>query len=307
MTAEPSANRFRAAVLSGRGGQHDDLVVRTKNGRVDIAAEGLAAVPVPRCEERRSNQRGGDRHRLTAEQVIVRYKRRANVVELINLSAGGAMVRGKLDAMLWDHVALVLGGQDQIECAIVWIKGDDLGLEFAHETRIDCDQETRDELLRAVILKSFPDLKGDPLTYPKRRAEDDPDADPGAAQRRITERHPLIWSGIVYYDYQVEPVRLRNVSAGGALVQSSHDLLEGETVYLDLREAGKHEAKVCWTRGGQSGLAFTEPFDLQLLSKCAPEVASDSPTASFGNEQAKAWAPGWRRSTIDEMARSLGG
>jgi hypothetical protein len=201
----------------------------------------------------------------------------------------------------------VLGGQDQIECAIVWIKGDDLGLEFAHETRIDCDQETRDELLRAVILKSFPDLKGDPLTYPKRRAEDDPDADPGAAQRRITERHPLIWSGIVYYDYQVEPVRLRNVSAGGALVQSSHDLLEGETVYLDLREAGKHEAKVCWTRGGQSGLAFTEPFDLQLLSKCAPEVASDSPTASFGNEQAKAWAPGWRRSTIDEMARSLGG
>lgn len=303
MTAEPSANRFRAAVLSGRGGRHDDLVLRTKNGRVDLAAEGLAAVQVPRSEERRSNQRGGDRHRLTAEQVIVRHHGHDNVIELINLSAGGAMVRGKVDAMLWDHVALVLGGEDEIECAIVWIKGDDLGLEFAHETRIDCDQETRDELLRAVILKSFPDLQGDPLNYPKRRAEDDPDVDSEAAQRRTAERHPLVWNGIVYHDNKVEPVRLRNVSAGGALVQSSHDIPEGETVHLDLGEAGKHKASVCWTRGGQSGLAFAEPFDLLLLSKVRPAVAeTEARPKAFGNQ-----VPGWRRSTIDEMARSLGG
>lgn len=307
MTAELSANKFRAAVLSGRGGRHDDLVVRTKKGRIDLAAEGLSAVSVPRSEERRSNQRGGDRHRLTAEQVIVRHNGRDNVIELINLSAGGAMVRGKLDAMLWEHVGLVLGGQDEIDCAIVWIKGDNLGLEFAHETRIDCDQETRDELLRAVILKSFPDLTGDPLHYPKRRVEDDPDVDPDAAQRRGTERHPLVWNGIVYHDSRVDPVRLRNVSAGGALVQSSHDLPEGATVHLELGGVGRLEAIVMWTRGGQTGLAFADPFDLRLLSRCPPEVATDSPTPAFGDQQARAWAPGWRRSTIDEMARSLGG
>jgi hypothetical protein len=55
MTAEPTANSFRSAVLSGRAGRHDNLVVRTKRGRVDSFAEGLAAVPVARSEERRGN------------------------------------------------------------------------------------------------------------------------------------------------------------------------------------------------------------------------------------------------------------
>jgi hypothetical protein len=165
----------------------------------------------------------------------------------------------------------------------------------------------RDELLRAVIRKSFPDLKGDPLHYPQRRAEDDPNVDPEEAQRRQAERHPLIWNGVVYHDYDVEPVRLRNISVTGALVQASHDLPEGATVYLDLGPAGKLEATVCWTRGGQSGLAFTEPFDVHRLAEAKPEVASNgagSETA-FGNQEP--WAPGWRRSTVDQMVRSLGG
>jgi hypothetical protein len=307
MTAEPPANSFRSAVLSGRGGKHDDLVVRIKHARVDGSAEGLAAVPVPRIEERRSNQRGGDRHRLSAEQAMVRHGDADHIVELVNLSAGGAMVSGPLDVMLWDHVGLVLGGEDQIDCAVRWIKGDKLGLEFAHETRLDCDEEMRDELLRAVIRKSFPDLKDDPLHYPQRRAEDDPDSDPAAAQRRSAERHPLIWNGVVYHDYDVEPVRLRNISVTGALVQSSHDLPEGATVYLDLGPAGKLEALVRWTRGGQSGIAFSQTFDVHQLSHLKPDVAgtAESPAEAFGNQEP--WAPGWRRATIDEMARSLGG
>jgi len=307
MTAEPTANSFRSAVLSGRAGRHDTLVVRTKRGRVDSSAEGLTAVPIRRSEERRSNQRGGNRHRLSSEQALVRNADGEHVVDLVNLSAGGAMISGPLAAMLWDHVGLLVGGEDEIDCAVRWIKGDKIGLEFAHETRLDCDAEIRDELLRAVIRKSFPDLKDDPLHYPSRRAEDDPNVDPDEAQRRSAERHPLIWNGVVYHDYDVEPVRLRNISVTGALVQSSHDLPEGATVYLDLGPAGKLEATVRWTRGGQSGLAFTEPFDVHQLAKAKPEVAAngDASDTAFGNQEP--WAPGWRRATIDEMARSLGG
>jgi PilZ domain-containing protein len=311
MTAEPVANGFRSAVLSGRGGKHDDLVVRTKRARIDSTAEGLTAVPVPRVEERRSNQRGGDRHRLSAEQALVRHPGGDDVVELVNLSAGGAMLSGQLDVMLWDHVGLVLGGDDEIDCAVRWIKGDKVGLEFAHETRLDCSEDARDELLRAVIRKSFPDLKDDPLNYPRRRAEDDAEADPESVQRRSAARHPLIWNGVVYQDhhdnqdYDVEPVRLRNISVSGALVQSSHDLPEGAIVYLDLGPAGKHEATVRWTRGGHSGLAFTELFDVQQLAQSEPEVAAnaESTPEAFGNQEP--WAPGWRRATVDEVARSL--
>jgi hypothetical protein len=33
-----------------------------------------------------------------------------------------------------------------------------IGLEFAHETRLECDPDLRDALLSDVIRRSFPDL-----------------------------------------------------------------------------------------------------------------------------------------------------
>jgi hypothetical protein len=243
-----------------------------------------------------------------AEQAILRHHDQDHIIELVNLSAGGAMVRGQLDLMLWDHVGLVLGKDGELDCAVRWIKGDRFGLEFAHETRIDCHDDDRDALLRAVIHKSFPDLTEDPLHYPRRRADDEPDVEPESVQRRLCERHPLVWNGVVYHDYDdVDPVRLRNISASGALVQSGSDLPEGATVYLDLGKAGKLEAKVRWSRGGQSGLVFTEPFDIHLLSNTRPDVASESYPQAFGKGRAEPWAEGWRRSTVGDMARSLGG
>jgi len=303
MTAEPTANSFRSAVLSGRSGRHEDLVVRDKHGRIDSSAEGLAGVPVPRAESRRGDQRDGDRHRLSGEQAVLRHAKTDHAVELVNLSGGGAMISGHLDLMLWDKVGLVLGEGEELECAVRWIKGKRIGLEFAHETQIHCDDEGRDTLLRAVIQKSFPDSSIEPLS----RAEPAPEEVAAEAnKRRQTTRHPLIWRGVVYHDYDVEPVRLRNISVGGALVQSSHDLPEGALVYLDLGSAGKLEATVRWTRGGQSGLAFSDPFDVQQLAQSTPELTSDTIASetAFGSQEP--WAPGWKRSTIDEMAQSLG-
>jgi hypothetical protein len=284
------------------GNEAEEPILRAKQPK-GARADTLSSVAVGREESRRSNDRQRDRHRLTAEQAIVRHNGREHVIELVNLSAGGAMVRGKFEPMMWDQVGLVLGDEGEIDCAVRWLKEDRVGLEFAHETRIDCDQESRDELLRAVIRKSFPDAAGDPLgEWAVERAEE-PAEEPDS---RIAPRHPLIWSGVVYHDYECEPVRLRNVSATGALVQSGHPLPEGATVYLDLGAAGKFDATVRWTRGGQSGLSFTEPFDIQCLAKARPDIAdNESRAEAFGNQEP--WAPGWRRATIDEMARSLGG
>jgi hypothetical protein len=286
----------------------DDPLLRSKAPK-GAKADMLDSVPVPRAESRRANARARDRHRLTSEQVLLRHDGQDHVVELVNLSAGGAMIRGELDLILWDHVGLVLGHEGELECAVRWLKDNRAGLEFAHETRIDCDDDTRDELLRAVIRKSFPDLPIE-LEYPKRRADDDPLVDPESVARRRAERHPLVWNGIIYYDechgYEAEPVRLRNISATGAQVQSGNPLPEGTTVYLDMRAGGRHSAVVKWSRGDQSGLQFDEPFDIQSLARAAPELASseNTPPAEFGTQQP--WAPGWRRSTISQLARDLG-
>ena len=38
-----------------------------------------------------------------------------------------------------------------VECAVRWLKGDRIGLEFEHETRLDCDDQAKTKLLSAVI------------------------------------------------------------------------------------------------------------------------------------------------------------
>lgn len=292
--------------IFGAGADEPLLPNKTPRG---AKPDMLNSVLVPRSESRRGNVRAADRHRLSAEQAILHHDGHDHLVEVVNLSHGGAMIRGDFDLMLWDHVGLVLGEHGEIDCAVRWLKDDCAGLEFAHETRIDCDPDEHDDLLRAVIRKSFPGVEID-LESLQPRVEDEPLIDPEEAVRSRAERHPLVWNGIIYYDefhdYEAEPVRLRNISATGALVQSGNPLPEGSTVYLEMRSAGRHAATVVWTRGDKSGIQFSEPFDLGSLTHSKPDIASVSgaPPAEFGTQEP--WAPGWKRVTVSELARNLG-
>src|SRR5688572_3040386 len=158
MGVESTPNEFRANLGNSRP---EPVIAKQKRRETDPTAAGLGDIKVARSESRSSNQRKADRHRLSDEQAVVRRKGKRYVVELINLSHGGAMVAGDFKAKLWDKVALVLGGEDQsgateIECAVRWIRDGRYGLEFAHETKVECDSQTLDDLLREVIRHSFP-------------------------------------------------------------------------------------------------------------------------------------------------------
>ena len=305
MGVESAPNEFRATMRSGRP---DLPVVAEKPKRRARKAGGLGDIKVARSESRSSNQRKGDRHRLSDEQVVVRRKGKRHVVELINLSHGGAMVAGDFRAKLWDKVILVLGAEDQsqgageIECAVRWIRDGRYGLEFAHETQVDCDRQTLDELLRQVIRNSFPGVE---VKAPARQSCDKPEDKRGAV------RHPMIWSGIVHHDYEWDAVRLRNISATGALIECPSNLPAGVTVYLDLGRAGKIAATVSWSRGNQSGLSFHEPFDVRSLAKTAPDVAAKQgyrpPFGEIGESDQSPWAPQWSRLSVDELGKELGG
>ena len=293
-------NEFRASL---RPGSRGPVVVASKNAKVDPDADGLSAVQVPRSESRRTDQRGGDRHRLEGEQTFVRRKGKNQKVELINLSQGGAMITGDCKVTLWDKVELVLGDGGAIECAVRWIRDGKYGLEFAHETQIDCDAGTRDTLLRDVTRNSFPDveIKARPATQ-----------DTSDEQQREATRHPLIWNGVLHHDFEWQAARLRNISATGALVECANSVPAGAKVFLDLSEAGRVAAHVSWSRGTQTGLAFVEPFDVACLSKATPILASKTSAKSHfapygrGCDQAP-WAPQWNRLSVDELGAELGG
>lgn len=306
-------NSFRSAILSGKGLHPKDPIVRGKKGR-GATEDDLSSVEIPREETRSHNQRDDDRHRLDHETAIARIDGEEHEVDLINLSGGGAMIRADFAPRLWERVDLILGDGGEIECAVRWLREDRIGLEFAHETKIECDPDARDRLLLDVIHRSFPDVtlaqrENAPEAEEDRKSEDDDDAI--ANSRRTERRHPLVWKGEVFYNHDSEQVRLRNISEHGALIESPVTYPMGAEVLLDLNEAGQHFATVSWTCSDKVGLKFAKPFDLKLLGSSKPEVAPEMmirPGPSrLSADQDNPWAEGWQRQSLEELRDDLEG
>jgi hypothetical protein len=310
-------NSFRSAILSGKGLHSGDPIVRQKKKR-GAAEDDLSTIPVTRSEKRRANQRDDDRHRLEQESARARFDGDLHEVDVINLSGGGAMVRCDFAPRLWERVDLIFAEGAEIECAVRWIREDRVGLEFAHETRIDCDPKARDALLLDVIHRSFPDVallpREDlaPLRPIASAQETSDDDDAVANSRRTQRRHPLVWMGEVYFAHNNEKVRLRNISEHGALIESPAQYPLGVELLLDLGDAGQHFATVSWTFGDKSGLKFNNPFDLRLLGGAKPELAPQlmtrpGPTGRVSKDQDNPWAEEWNCQSLEELRDDLEG
>ena len=79
-------------------------------------------------------------------------------------------------------------------------------------------------------------------------------------------RHGLIRLATLKSNGQSFPVRLRNISAGGALLESDRSLEPGSEVQLDLPGCGTIAADVRWSQSGRLGINFREEFDLRKLA-----------------------------------------
>ena len=297
----------------------------------------LDSVLVAREESRRGNSRTADRHRLTEETVRVTHDGTSYEAQLINLSDGGAMIRGALDVKLWDSVELHLGDDGTIECAVRWMRGDRIGLEFAHETRLDCSSDELASVLRDVIARSFPDAR---FASPD---EEQPEAEAGAEEddllpeRRVSDRrngerrlraprspgdhrratrHPLIWSGTLHLENQSTTVRVRNISSTGAMIECTQSVEVGSEPVLQLNDEAALSATVQWVVGTHVGLSFHRPFDMRLLARSKPEVAPAAPAqwvrpayleASEEQDESDPWDPRWKRLTMREINLELQG
>lgn len=305
-------NSFRKAVLSGKG-LRDDPVVRQKS-KHGSKEDDLSSVEVPRGENRARDHRDDDRHRLDQETATARFDGQEYVVDLINLSGGGAMIRCDFTPRLWERVDLIFAEAAEIECAVRWLRDDRVGLEFAHETRLDCDPVARDQLLLDVIRRSFADARitiANPTPEPARVEAAGDDDDTIANSRRYERRHPLVWIGQVLFNHDCETVRLRNISEHGALIEAPVAFPVGAEIFLDLDGAGQHFATVSWACGDKIGLKFSDPFDLSVLRNSTPEVAPEMLTRPGPNQiyadQGNPWAEGWKRQSLDELRDDLEG
>ena len=78
-------------------------------------------------------------------------------------------------------------------------------------------------------------------------------------------RHSLIRRGALRWDGTSLPVRLRNISADGAMIESDQPMEAGSDVELDLADGLRLSGQVRWSKDGRIGVKFAEAFDLKRL------------------------------------------
>jgi hypothetical protein len=299
-----SAMNIRAKIYGSS--RTEEPILRGKQPK-GAKSDELNSVVVPREESRRCNNRDEDRHRLSEEAVRISRGKVSHEAQLINLSGGGAMLRGSFGLRLWDSVELHLGDHGTVECAVRWIRDDRIGLEFAHETRLDCPTDEVASVLREVISRSFPDARFErPAEAPQ--VEHRPSSEEGRGE----PRHPLIWSGVLHHDYQSTPVRVRNISSTGAMIECSVPVRVGAEPLLELNDEASVSASVQWVVGDEVGLKFHTPFDMRLLARSKPEVAPSSWVRpayleAGGAETDNPWDPRWNRLTLRQLSEELEG
>jgi hypothetical protein len=292
------------STIFGSGSASEEPLLKGKQPK-GAKADELHSISVAREEKRRADTRDQDRHRLPDEQIRVSHEGKNHSVQLINLSGGGAMIDGKFKPKLWDRVELHFGEEGGIECAVCWLKGTRVGLEFAHETRLDCSVDEQAVVLREVIARSFPDLEFEAGMEPEAAIGE------GREEHRGDRRHPLIWSGMLHYDFDSTPVRLRNISSSGAQIECESPPPVGAEPLLDLGGAGSAFGTVTWVVGDHAGLRFKEPFDLSRLSRARPELTPMQwERPAYLNPGAAAdspWAKEWDRMSLGELRDELEG
>jgi len=272
-----------------------------------VAEDAKAAMAAPRKEPSRGNSRKGDRHRLVEETVRLTHEGQSHEAELINVSGGGAMIAAAFEPNVWDKLELHLGENGTIECAVRWVKDGRLGLEFAHETQLDCSAEEQAILLREVIGRTYgaAHFGHQPATAKPAGAETDDDR----GQR--AKRHPLIWSGVLHCNGRRTPARVRNISATGAMVQCAAEAPCGSEALLELGDGLTVSATVGWAVGDQVGLGFHTAFDVTQLARSTPAVAPSTWVRPAYLDKVEAppspWDPKWQRLTMSEINDELEG
>ena len=89
---------------------------------------------------------------------------------------------------------------------------------------------------------------------------------PGESQRAATRRALRLQTSGTLPDGREANVTIHNISAAGLLIETRLDLVRGETLRLDLPQAGRVEASVVWRSEALYGCAFASPLGVGALA-----------------------------------------
>lgn len=242
-------HEIRSSILSGE--VKSGPVARKGGKKAAPSLGGLGKIAIKREEPRCTNQRSEDRHPNVVAQSTIVFRRRKQQVRVVNVSSRGAMIEAEIEPRIGEPLDIVFSDENRTRCAVRWVREGRIGLEFVNET-IFWETAPGGTILHA---------------QPAAEREDSEEEEPAFVDREPRQR--LIRSGMLYWSGITVPVRMRNISSGGARVEGERQLCPGAEVELDLGDGGFHIAEVRWSKDGQIGLRFAADFDLDSLVPAA--------------------------------------
>ena len=88
-------------------------------------------------------------------------------------------------------------------------------------------------------------------------------------QNRRTRRSPVLLAASVEIAGLTTPVKLRNLSEEGALIEGDKLPLEGSTTVFERNDL-RVKSRVAWVHGTFAGLAFTRPLQKEQVLRNIP-------------------------------------
>lgn len=233
--------------ILNEGSRGATLLARRAPKRKAAAEDGpsLAALAIPRTETRTSNQRSEDRHLNLAERAEVRFRNRKYDVGVVNVSRHGAMIEAPIEPRIGEKMQIRFEGLNRTDCTVRWIRGGRMGLEFSQETVVIAPAAVKE------------------LIVAGRREGECPSPEPEKSTR--APRQSLLWKAVLHWDHGTFKVRIRNISADGAMLEGAGELPPESGILLDLGDGGSVSGRVRWARSGQFGILFDQRFDMRRL------------------------------------------
>ncbi|HZF95288.1 MAG TPA: PilZ domain-containing protein [Allosphingosinicella sp.] len=264
------------------------LAKRSAKRAAAPAEEGpsLTALAIVRTETRTSNQRGEDRHLNLAERAEVRFRKRSYDVAVVNVSRHGAMIEAPIEPRIGERMQIRFEGLNRTDCTVRWIRGGRMGLEFAQETVVIAPAAVKELIVAGRREGERPALAHD-------RHQREP-------------RQSLLWKAVLHWDHGTFKVRIRNISAEGAMLEGAGELPPESGIVLDLGDGGTVSGHVRWARSGQFGVRFDTRFDMRrLVRQAEPQEAVPAmmkPAYLESELQADSpWAAAWDRFTPGDL------
>jgi hypothetical protein len=96
-----------------------------------MASKYLDGSMVPRSVRRYADHRSEPRIETGAQTAVLELRGRKHRVELVNLSASGAMLIFSLIPYIGETIRLELGGRGQVSGAVCWVRDGKIGVTFS--------------------------------------------------------------------------------------------------------------------------------------------------------------------------------